>query len=98
MNWKTVSKVILVMIALAASCFLGFGGEAIYETFGISTPGLIASRIFARRVARDWTWASLGEILRIQWLVDWAFWLLLMCLAYFLIKRLARSVNKTLEK
>ncbi|MGH9496253.1 MAG: hypothetical protein ACRD3B_14735, partial [Candidatus Sulfotelmatobacter sp.] len=88
MTRKTLSRVILATIGLALSFLLGFSGDVLHDSLGISTPGILAVRTFVHPLTPDERWAAIGQSLEIQFFVDWAFWFVLMCSGCLLIKRL----------
>ena len=94
MKKNTIFNVVLVVVGLLLSLFLSFGGESIYENFGVNTPGHLAARVFVPPRPYPHQLEALGDALRTEMFVDWIFWFVLMYLIYFLATRIGRRSTK----
>ena len=90
MKNKKIVNVILAVMGLALSLFLAVGGDS----FRVPTPGVLAAKVLAPPQPYPNQLNSLGDSLRIQMFVDWIFWLVVMYLIYFLIKKLSRRFQE----
>jgi hypothetical protein len=95
MKKGTILKAILVVAGLASSLFLAIGGASIEYNLGIRTPGTIASEVLVRPRLFPHALESVGDGLRTQMFVDGIFWFVVMCLIYFLAKRIFRLFTKS---
>jgi hypothetical protein len=95
MEKRTILKLVLVGVAIPASFVMAFVGSLPFEKLGIRTPGMIASDAFVRPSPPPHEFASVGEGLRMQIIVDWIFWFAVMYALYWLFRRFGRKARNS---
>lgn len=81
-------KAVLVCVGLAVSAILAFGGYEFWANYGIVTPGILIARALVPARSYPQQIGSFAEDLRIQILVDFVFWFLVMWAASVLFGKL----------
>jgi hypothetical protein len=93
---KTVFKAVLVAGAIAGSFVLAGAGFGIFhDKLGITTPGILVSDALFPPSSSHQEFDLVGDALRTQIIVDWAFWFALMWFLYWLFRRLGRKLGKS---
>jgi hypothetical protein len=87
-NKKSISKALLFSAAVVLSLFLSLVSWVLYDKVGMRTPCIVAAEILAP--PSHSAFSGVGSGLRVQFIVDWLFWLTLMCLLYWFFRRLHR--------
>jgi hypothetical protein len=89
MKEKIVFKVGLGAVATAISFVLAGAGFGIFkDRLGVTTPGILVSHALFPPSASQRQFDLVGDVLRVQIIVDWAFWFALMWALYWLFRRL----------
>ena len=81
-------------MGLALSAGLAFGGYEFWANYGIVTPGILIARALVPARSYPQQIGSFAEDLRIQILVDWIFWFLLMWAVTAVLSKLWRRAAK----
>jgi hypothetical protein len=93
---KMILKTVLVGAAISVSFILAAAGFGIlHDRFGITTPGMLVSdALVPPSPSYHQEFASVGQAIRVQIIVDWLFWFALICALYWLLGRLGRKARQ----
>ena len=89
MKKGTLYRALLVIVGILVSFVLALGAWGIYSNYGIRTPGIRFAVALASNKPEEL--GRLGEVLRIQFCVDFVFWFVVLCLIYFVITKVRQA-------
>jgi hypothetical protein len=91
MKKNTTVKIVMLVVGLMLSLVLAFGSWAVYDKYGIRSPGILAAEALAP--SRPQGFAGIGEMLDTQLFVDWLFWVGMICAIYFTVTGLSTRLK-----
>jgi len=93
MKKATIFTVALVVAAIPVSFVMANVMWLPFEKLGVRTPGMIASDAFVQPSSPDQGFAAVGTGLRVQVIVDWVLWCVLLCAIYALLHKLWQKLR-----
>lgn len=95
MQKRTILKMLLMIVAIPVSFAMAFIGALPFEKLGLRTPGMLASNVFVPPSHSPHEFDAVADGLKVQIVVDWVFWLAVICGLYVLFARFGRKSGQT---
>ena len=90
-----VFTVALVIAAIPVSFVMDNVMWLPFEKLGVRTPGMLASDVFVQPSSPSQGFAAVGTGLRVQVIVDWLLWFVLLCALYALLHKLWQKFGRS---
>ena len=95
MDKTRILRLVLLVVAIPVSFVMAFLCALPFESLGIPIPGMLASHVLVSPSSRSpHEFAGVGEMLRMQIVVDWLFWFALLCLGYFVFTKMSQKLKE----